>query len=154
APNFTINVAVGDSLLHGAAPAQQAFAVDADDPATRHLYETEDAETIHLMLQARYHAVVANPPYITPKDPAARAAYRRRYARTCYREYHLSAPFTQRLFDVAVRGSAGRPAGFVGQIIDDAFKTREYGKPVIEQFLAKDVNLTHVIDTGGVNIPG
>jgi hypothetical protein len=155
APSFPINVAVGDSLLHGPPPGQQTFRdVETADPATRHLYATEDAETIHQMLAGGYHAVVANPPYITPKDPAANAAYRRRYPKVCHRQYALSVPFMQRLFDLAVRGAGDAPAGFVGQITANSFMKREFGKPLIEQFLAKDIDLSHVIDTSGAYIPG
>jgi hypothetical protein len=155
APRFTLNIAVGDSLLHGPAPGQQAIEqIDATDPATRHLFATEDAETISGFLKQRYHAVVANPPYITPKDPAANAAYRRRYQTTCHMKYALTAPFAERLFDLAVRGTAERPAGFVGQITANSFMKREFGKPLIERFLATHVDLTYVIDTSGAYIPG
>jgi hypothetical protein len=154
APSFTINIAVGDALLHGPPPGQQVLTgVEASDPATRHLFATEDADTIHQMLSGGYHAVVANPPYITPKDPAANDAYRRRYS-TCHRQYALTVPFMQRLFDLAVRGGGSRPAGFVGQITANSFMKREFGKPLIERFLAKEVDLTHVIDTSGAYIPG
>lgn len=154
APRFTINIAVGDSLLHGPPPGQQVLTdVEATDPATRHLFVTEDAETIHQMLSGGYHAVVANPPYITPKDPAANAVYRRRYD-TCHRQYALSVPFMERLFDLAARGAGDQPAGFVGQITANSFMKREFGKPLIEQFLAKQIDLSHVIDTSGAYIPG
>lgn len=154
APRFTINIAVGDALLHGPPPGQQVLAdVESSDPATRHLFATEDAETIHQFLSGGYHAVVANPPYITPKDPAANAAYRRRYP-TCHRQYSLAVPFMERVFDLAVRGAGGHPAGFVGQITANSFMKREFGKPLIESFLARQVNLTHVIDTSGAYIPG
>jgi hypothetical protein len=155
APNFPINIAVGDSLLHGPPPGQGTF-VDIEhgaDPATRHLYATEDRQVIHRMLEGGYHAVVANPPYITPKDPAANRAYRNRYA-TCHRQYSLAVPFMERLFDLAVRGVDGQPAGFVGQITANSFMKREFGKKLIENFLAKHVDLSHVIDTSGAYIPG
>ncbi|MDQ3641215.1 MAG: BREX-2 system adenine-specific DNA-methyltransferase PglX, partial [Actinomycetota bacterium] len=146
--------AVGDSLLHGPPPGQQVLTdVEAADPATRHLFAIEDAETIHQMLSGRYHAVVANPPYITPRDSAARDAYRRRFS-TCHGKYALSVPFIQRLFDRAVRGGGNHAAGFVGQITANSFMKREFGKPLIEQFLARQVDLTHVIDTSGAYIPG
>jgi hypothetical protein len=155
APNFTINIAVGDSLLHGPPPGQQAFSeIDEADPATRHLYATEDRQIIHRMLEARYHAVVANPPYITPKDPAANAAYRRRYKRSCHMKYAMAVPFMERLFDLAVRGAVGEPAGFVGQITANSFMKREFGKKVIEEYLKNEIDLTHVVDTSGAYIPG
>lgn len=154
APAFTINVAVGDSLLHGPPPGQQSIrGIDEGDPATRHLFATEDVETVDRFLAQRYGAVVANPPYVVPRDPAANHAYRSRYA-TCHRQYSLSVPFMERLFDLAERGAPGRPAGFVGQITANSFMKREFGKPLIEQYLAHDVDLTHVIDTSGAYIPG
>ena len=154
APNFTLQVATGDSLLHGPPPGQQTFTtMEEDDPATRHLFATEDGPEVKRILGQHYHAVVANPPYITPKDPAANDAYRRRY-KTCHRQYSLAVPFMERLFDLAERGAEGRPAGFVGQITANSFMKREFGKQLIEQFLAKDVDLTHVIDTSGAYIPG
>lgn len=156
APRFTINVAIGDSLLHGPGPGQQVLdAIEYEaDPAARHVFATEDVETIHRFLSGGYHAVVANPPYITPKDAAANAAYRRRYSKTCHRQYALTVPFMVRLFDLAVRGEGNGPAGFVGQITANSFMKREFGKPLIEEYLAKEVDLTHVIDTESLNIGG
>src|SRR5690606_17686422 len=57
-------------------------------------------------------------------------------------------------FDLAVRGDDSKPAGFVGQITANSFMKREFGKPLIEKFLAHQVDLTHVIDTSGAYIPG
>jgi len=155
APHFTINVAVGDSLLHGPPPGRLQGVLESAErqsDATRHLYGTEDAETIGRILGQDYHAVVANPPYITPKDPAANTAYRARYD-TCSGKYSLAVPFMQRLFDLAWRG-AGQPAGYVGQITANSFMRREFGKKLIERYLASEVDLTHVIDAGGAYIPG
>ena len=154
APNFVVNVASGDALLHGPAPGQQSIAgVDEQDAATAHLFATEDGDLVRRVLGQKYHAVVANPPYITPKDPAANAAYRRRYT-SCHRKYALSVPFMERIFDLAQRGADGRPAGFTGQITANSFMKREFGKKLVENYLATDVDLTHVIDTSGAFIPG
>ena len=46
----------------------------------------------------RYDVVVGNPPYITVKDKALNAEYRRRYA-TCHRTYALTVPFMERFFN-------------------------------------------------------
>ena len=85
APGFEIHLACGDSLLHGnARKIQQMF--DAADEL-KHVYQPEDPEALTRLLQpGSYQAVVANPPYITPKDAALNAAYRERYA-TCHRQY-------------------------------------------------------------------
>jgi hypothetical protein len=155
APNFTLNVAVGDSLLHGPPPGQQMLIEihEGADPASRHLYTTEDRETIDRILSARYHAVVANPPYIQGEDEAARAAYKRRFP-VCHGKWAMTVPFMQRLFDLAVRGERGEPAGFVGQITANSFMKREFGSKLIEDYLAREVDLTAVIDTRGAFIPG
>ncbi len=151
---WEVQVAAGDSLLHGPPPGRLQGTFEASArPAARHLYRTEDAELLQSYLGQHYHAVVANPPYITPKDPAANAEYRERYT-TCHRSYSLAVPFMERLFDLALRGTPSRPAGFVGQITANSFMKREFGSKLIEQFLAKEVDLTHVIDTSGAYIPG
>ena len=155
APVFTINVAVGDSLLHSPPPGQLRRvrqAAERQAEQTRHLYETEDTETVFEVLSQEYHAVVANPPYITPKDPAANRAYRERYT-TCHGKYSLAVPFMELLFGLARRGSNGT-AGFVGQITANSFMKREFGKKVIANFLGSRIDLTHVIDTGAVYVPG
>lgn len=155
APNFTIHIAVGDSLLHGPPPGRlQGIFEGAERQVgtAAHLYETEDAELVASFLSQKYHAVVANPPYITPKDPAARDAYRARYA-TCHGKYSLAVPFMEQLFGLAIRG-AEKPAGYVGQITANTFMKREFGKKLIPNYLATEIDLTQVIDTSGTYIPG
>jgi hypothetical protein len=152
-PQFTLNIAVGDSLLHGPPPGQGAFeVVERSDPATSHLYETEDQGVIARLLADRYTAVVANPPYITTPDPALRSVYRRRFE-TCYKDFHLSTPFMELIFDLA-HPVSGNAAGFFGVIQDDAFVKRPTGRPYVEKFLGKRVDLTGIVDTRGVKMPG
>ena len=99
-----------------------------------------------LLRPKSYHAVVANPPYITPKDRALNQAYRDRYS-TCHMKYSLAVPFLERIVSLALEG------GFTGQITANSFMKREFGKKLIEEFLPR-VDLTHVIDTSGAYIPG
>jgi hypothetical protein len=154
APDFRTEVATGDSLLHGHPPGQLPDASGAwARPEHQHFYEAENRKQITRILNRHYAAVVANPPYITPKDPALRDAYRDRYA-TCYRSYALSVPFMERLFDLAARAEDGHPAGYVGQITSNSFMKREFGKRLIEDFLATEVDLEAIIDTSGAYIPG
>jgi hypothetical protein len=76
APAFPLNIAVGDSLLHGrGAPAVQLQAEIRDGELKEpepHTYRTEDVkefiDSCDLLGQSSYHAVVGNPPYITVKD--------------------------------------------------------------------------------------
>lgn len=144
APAFKIQVVCGDSLLHGEGTQ---LAIEGVLPK-HHYYKSEDiAELNRILIPGHYHAVVANPPYITPKDSAANEAYRKLYKETCYRQYSLAVPFMQRIFGLAVA------AGYTGQITANSFMKREFGKKLIENLIPK-IDLTYVIDTSGAYIPG
>ena len=144
APNFHFNLAVGDSLLHGV-PGREQLVLGIHELA--HYYQSEDLPALRRILQpGTYHAVVANPPYITAKDSALNQAYRDRYS-ACHRKYSLSVPFMERIFQLAVLG------GYTGQITANSFMKREFGRKLIEEFLPH-IDLTHVIDTSGAYIPG
>jgi len=155
APDFRVNVAVGDSLLHGRRFAELDLGGEAEGLSARglgHAYATEDLEAVRRILGQRYHAVVGNPPYITVKDSVLGALYRQFYV-TCHMQYSLVAPFTERFFDLALPASGTQPAGYVGLIAANSFMKREFGKKLIESFLPR-VDLSHVIDTSGAYIPG
>jgi hypothetical protein len=160
APDFPINLAVGDSLIHGrGAPRLQRDASTIpglEAEPQEFAYSTEDIDEFDRvqMLKARsYHVVVGNPPYITVKDKGQNESYRRYSA--CSGKYALSVPFAQRFFGLAVKtGGDDRHAGFVGQITANSFMKREFGKKLIEEFFAGQVHLTHIIDTSGAYIPG
>ncbi|MFD2415398.1 BREX-2 system adenine-specific DNA-methyltransferase PglX [Amycolatopsis pigmentata] len=155
ATEFPINVAVGDSLIHGeGAPGIQEDLLGGGEV---HTYATEDVrefqDSCHLLKRASYHVVVGNPPYITVKDKRENEIYREGYD-ACSGTYALSVPFAQRMFQLAIRKDGSeRDAGFVGQITANSFMKREFGKKLIEQFF-RTVHLTHVIDTSGAYIPG
>lgn len=157
APDFAVNVAVGDSLLHGPVPGRasqdrQLYLLDKDPLG--HLYETEDEGELRRILGQRYHVVVANPPYITVKDAGLNQLYRERFS-TCHRAYSLVCPFMERLVDLCEQpGPDGRgTAGRLGAIVSNAFMKREFGSKLVEEFLSK-WDLTHVLDTSGAYIPG
>jgi SAM-dependent methyltransferase len=156
APDFRFSLAVGDSLLHGRHFGDQRdFAQDLDDGfqhRLRHHYASEDTAALDVILGRQYHAVVGNPPYITPKDAALREAYREIYA-SCYMQYSLSAPFTERFFDLAELGLYERAAGYVGLIVANSFMKREFGAKLIESVLPR-LDVTHVVDCSGAYIPG
>ena len=85
APAFQIQLATGDSLLHGARfglTGTQDLLDAASYRGTRleHAYAIEDLEAVNAILGRQYQVVVGNPPYITVKDPALNAAYRAGYA--------------------------------------------------------------------------
>ncbi|MGW1210304.1 BREX-2 system adenine-specific DNA-methyltransferase PglX [Streptomyces sp. NPDC002499] len=169
APVFPINVAVGDSLLHG----RDATGIQTDlgtlfaeveeggsGGGGAFVYSTEDvgdfAREVDLLGRGSYHVVVGNPPYITVKDKQENENYRAAFKDSCAGKYALSAPFAQRLFELALKGAGGRTGGggFVGQITANSFMKREFGKKLIEVVFREKVELSHVIDTSGAFIPG
>jgi SAM-dependent methyltransferase len=129
---------LGDSLARGGA--------DASGFDRSALFSLFDPETDALLAHTRFDVVVANPPYITEKDPVKRELIRERYT-AAVRQFSLSAPFTERLFQLANEG------GFTGQITANSFMKREFGRTLIEEVLSK-VDLTEVLDTSGAYIPG
>lgn len=156
-PNFKLNVAIGDSLLHGkrfGLTTTDGMFEDAEHYASTglsHAYASEDLDEVNRILGCQYHAVVGNPPYIVVKDAALNAAYRARYA-SCHRQYSLGCPFTERFFELAIKGN-GFSGGFIGLITANSFMKREFGSKLIEEVLPK-LDLTHVVDTSGAYIPG
>ena len=157
APDFTIDVAAGDSLLWGVRPGQfegMEDSVTTTAPGRQFLYRTEHAERLSRIFSRRYAAVVGNPPYIVCRDPALNQQYRERYPKSCHRQYSLAAPFMERFFELAISPDRmSRSAGFVGMITANSFMKREFGKKLIEQCIPT-WDLTHVIDTSGAYIPG
>ncbi len=152
APAFHINVACGDSLLHGENRTSSGqkfwdYAEGAtDEDLYAHSYPGEDLHFVRKLLRSgSYHCVVANPPYIVPKDRKLNDWYRKRFS-ACHMKYSLAVPFMQQIFQLATRG------GFTGQITANSFMKREFGKKLIESFFPT-VDLTHVIDTSGAYIP-
>lgn len=150
--HFHVNVAVGDSLL-GAAALQLTLPGLGDEnmrKALEHAGAFDDQSQSTKILSKQYAAVVGNPPYVTVKDPALNALYRASFV-TCHRSYSLGVPFTE-LFWRLAREDEQRP-GFVGMITTNSFMKREFGSKLIEQWVPVH-DVTHVIDTRGVAIPG
>jgi hypothetical protein len=161
--NFRINVATGDSLLHGrrfrdfesnTGPQRTFDTEEIFRDELKHHYEVEDVEALHRILGQQYHAVVGNPPYIAVKDSALKAAYKNRYP-SCAGKWVLVVPFIERFFDLTISGdgTVSHPAGFMGQITGNNFMKREFGKKLIEEYLPR-WDLTHVLDTDKAHIPG
>jgi len=152
APAFHLNIECGDSLLHtpligGVVELFDKHEKGSADDECDHAYASEDLAAIKKLLRhGQYHAVMANPPYITPKDPGLRDRYRDRFA-TCYMQYSLAVPFMEHIFKLCV------PGGFTGQITANTFKNAMFGRRLIEAFVPT-IDLTHVIDTSGAYIPG
>jgi hypothetical protein len=158
APEFPLNIAVGDSLLHGrGAPQAQETLISALQP---HTFASEDIHEqrfrdVDLLGRGSYHVVVGNPPYITVNDKQENKNYRKAYSDVCKGQYALSAPFAARFFELSINGGHQRTgAGYVGQITANSFMKREFGRDLIEKFFNLRVDLTHVIDSSGAYIPG
>ena len=148
APPFKMNLAVGDSLLHGprlGSELDRATYLDGMNPL-QHVYDTEDADELRRILGQQYHAVVGNPPYIIVTDATLNAEYRSRFG-SCHRQYSLAVPFMERFFHLALP-----PKGYVGMITANSFMKREFGKKLIEEYIPR-WDVTHVVDTSRAHIP-
>ncbi|WP_088964690.1 BREX-2 system adenine-specific DNA-methyltransferase PglX [Micromonospora purpureochromogenes] len=151
---FPLNLAIGDSLIR----VRQLTLTGATDvekmAAFKYLVEDLD-EHPEILRDGRYHVVVGNPPYIAPKDKRLAKLYGETYPDVCSGSFALSVPFAQLLFELSRRpDSDGRGSGYVGQITANSFMKREFGEALVKKFLARRVDLTHVIDTSGAFIPG
>ncbi|MFD6754795.1 BREX-2 system adenine-specific DNA-methyltransferase PglX [Micromonospora gifhornensis] len=156
-PAWPVRVATGDSLLHwGRKSRHQGDLIEYAEGGSGFAYATEDADVLADYLEeGQYTVVVGNPPYITVADSARNKLYRDIYPDVCHRQYALTVPFAKRFFDLAKRSDEhGEGAGHVGQITGNAFMKREFGKKLIEDYFAHQVELTEVIDTSGAYIPG
>ena len=143
-PELPLIVAVGDSLIpRDTAGSSWPHPLDED------LGDFEDP-AINLLGSGSYDVVVGNPPYIVVRDRHEYEIYRLIYP-VCRGKYPLTVPFVVRFFQLA--RSAGGRAGFTGLLVSNAFMKREFGRPLVEDFLTS-VDLTHVLDTSGAFIPG
>lgn len=97
--------------------------------------------------RSTYDAVATNPPYIVSKDKDVMETYREGYPSARSGPFALTVPFTECAFDLA------RPGGRVGLLTANSFAKREFGKPLVEDFLPQ-VDVDGVIDTSGAYIPG
>ncbi len=146
------NLVVADSLIVGGASGQGELASQAKSRDDQRSWGTpgfdfEDPEAVKALFAKDFHAVVGNPPYKTCRDAALRDGYRARYPDSAKGLFTLSAPFTERFFQLATDG------GFVGLINSNAFMKREFGKGLIEKVLPR-YDLTTVVDSSGAYIPG
>ncbi|MCK9795950.1 BREX-2 system adenine-specific DNA-methyltransferase PglX [Isoptericola sp. 4D.3] len=157
-PGLGFHLAIGDSLL-GEQGTQGELEVLPRPSRSGFQYDAEDiSEYEGILTPGRYHVVVGNPPYITVRDSVAKKWYKRAYP-TCHGLWTLSVPFMELFFRLARRGSAAVGAGYVGKITSNAFSKREFGKKLVETFLAgggpsNPVDLTEVVDSSGAHIPG
>lgn len=94
-----------------------------------------------------FHAVVGNPPYITPKDPKKRDDYRLFWPSSIAGKYALSAPFVERFISLATNNGA------IGKITANSFMKRQFGRALVQNVFSK-WTILGIIDTSGAYIPG
>lgn len=135
--DLPIQVAAGNSLLAGT----PHLAAITDAPHT----DLDDFPRI--LDTGRYDVVLANPPYVTPKEATMRDAVRAAYPQVCHGKYALSVPFEPLFHRLA------KPGGWVARLTANSFMKREFGKPLIEDYFPT-IDLQWVIDTSGAYIPG
>ena len=102
------------------------------------------------ILTQKFHVVVGNPPYITERDPGRKRYHRekvgskRRFV-SSHREYSLVGPFIERCLQLA------KSDGRIGLIVGNNFMKREFGRPLVENVLAK-VDVELVVDTSQADV--
>ena len=132
-------------------PVQYSLFEKVEEKPRAVLSRSDVREALRAVFRTKFHAVVANPPYILERDELRKNYHReligkdRRYL-SATGKYSLGSPFTERCFQLAEKGA------FVGIITSNNFMKREFGKPLIETVLAR-VDLTLVVDTSQAYIP-
>lgn len=95
-----------------------------------------------------FDIVFGNPPFVTARNPQIRERYRARWPTSCYGRYPVLAPFTELALT-----SVLRPQGQFAYIMSNAFATRDFGKPLVEQVL-QHIELRNIVDCSGLTFPG
>jgi len=95
-----------------------------------------------------FDIVFGNPPFVTARNKEMRDRYRARWPTSCYKKYGLLAPFTEVALVALLR-----PDGQFGYIMSNAFGTRDWGRPLVEQVL-QHLELRNVVDCSGLMFPG
>lgn len=143
-----LNLLVADSLVPWEGVRGQQEMVAGTAAALMATYATVgERERNAAFFGNEFHAVVGNPPYITPKDPKKTEAYRAFWPASCYMRYALTVPFAERFFRLPAAD------GLVGMITANSFMKRQFGKALIEEVLPS-LDVTHIVDTQGAHIPG
>lgn len=97
--------------------------------------------------KGRFEMIVANPPYVTPKDPVQREAIRERYE-SAHAKYGMHGPFLEAMLEHWLM-----PGGFCASIVGANFMKREWGRPLIEKVLPRH-DLRVVVNACGAFLPG
>ena len=145
--SLTFNLRTMDSLIpweRGATKQGDLF--PAMDRLSVYATPGERSENAGFLDRA-FHAVIGNPPYITPKDPRKREDYRSFWPDSASGKYTLSAPFVERFLSLGTDGAS------IGQITANSFMKRQFGRSLTAKIFSK-WTMRGVIDTSGAFIPG
>lgn len=94
-----------------------------------------------------FDIIVGNPPFVTARNPVKRELWRERWPRVCHREYQLVAPFLQCGFELL------KEVGELGYIASNAFAKREFGGPLVNEYLPR-IDIQKIVDCSGLMFPG
>jgi hypothetical protein len=151
--NLPIQVAAGNSLLYREAvelPDGMLFAIGDDSPVDLTPPGGPHTDVVSfpgILAEGRYDVVIANPPYVTPKDSVMRDAVRAAYPEVCHRKYSLAVPFEPLFHRLC------KPGGYVARLTANSFMKREFGKRLVEDYFPT-IDMQWIIDTSGAYIPG
>jgi len=95
-----------------------------------------------------FDVIVGNPPFVTARNPEKREKYRHQWPTSCYKKYHMLSPFIEVALIKLLRSN-----GELGYIVSNAFATRDFGKPLVEQVF-QHLELRNVVDCSGLMFPG
>lgn len=118
--------------------------------ALRRILEGDAVQVRDSLLEpgsARFEMIVANPPYIVPKDAGQRDAIRKKYV-SAHGKYGLHGPFMEAMTQLWLM-----PGGFATTIVSNSFMKREWGKKLVEEVFPK-TDIRFVVNTAGAYIPG
>lgn len=112
------------------------------------VWQLEFAEVFENEEKRGFDIIIGNPPFVTAREPMMRERYRRRWPVSCYKKYHLLAPFIEMSLRTLLR-----PGGQLGFIVSNAFATRDFGRPLVQEVFQL-MELPHVLDCSGLKFPG
>jgi hypothetical protein len=94
-----------------------------------------------------FDIIVANPPFVTARNPKKRELWRERWPRVSSGTYQMLCPFFELSFGLL------KPGGELGFIISNAFAKREFGIPLVTK-LFPEKQVQKIVDCSGLMFPG
>ena len=128
---------------------------DEAESETNFAYETEDADVLKdYLAESQYTRGRRQPALHHGQGHGPQRAVPQHLPDVCHRQVRVDRAVREALLRPGQAvDEHGEGAGYVGQITANSFMKREFGKKLIEDYLAHEVELTEVIDTSGAYIP-